>query len=65
MNFIPPFSADLIAALDKDYPARCASKGQCMEDIMFEAGERAVVERLLHLQKIQNENVLNNPVVSQ
>ncbi len=65
MDTIPPLSVDLIAALDKAYPARCAQRGQKLEDIMFEAGARAVVERLLHLVKLENENILNNTQVTQ
>ncbi len=63
MQTIPPLSADLIAALDKDYPARCARKGMTMEEVWMEAGARQLVEHLLHVQARQDENILEQPTL--
>lgn len=59
MERIPHHSYDLIDALDTEFPARCASKGQTMEDIWFEAGRREVVLMLLRLRAEETENILN------
>lgn len=63
MNSIPPSSDDLIAALNKAYPARCARKGMTMEEAMFEAGQRDVIERLLFLKAEQDKNILETPTL--
>jgi hypothetical protein len=53
----------LIAALNKAYPARCARKGMTMEEAMFEAGQRDVIERLLFLKAEQDKNILETPTL--
>lgn len=51
MENIPVLSADLIQSLDESYPTPVIRPGVDRDTLMYEAGQRQVVDKLLHLMK--------------
>lgn len=57
---VPQLSKDLIEELDKFYPKATPHHSMTMQQIMFNAGARSVVDVLLARLKRQEENVLKS-----
>jgi hypothetical protein len=63
MNKLQPFpvvSKELLEALEKRFPDRAPYKGDDYPDIMYRAGEVAVVRFLRYQFDLQNQNILEN-----
>jgi hypothetical protein len=56
-TYIPTLSIDLIELLDKTYGPVNPVPSDTMEVIMFKAGRRAVVQKLLDQLEIDKDNV--------
>lgn len=52
-----PVSDDLIDHLDKAFPSRCPALDTPDREIWFRAGQRAVVEHLMHLRDLYKDTV--------
>lgn len=51
MDSIPDLSTDLIRILDSIYPKVVITPGDSIDDLMYAAGQRQVIDRLLRLQE--------------
>lgn len=58
---VPAIPADLLAWLDAVFPEKSPTLGQDMEQIMFDAGARSVVRRLLTEKERQDKVTYNVP----
>ena len=66
MKLVPPYSSDLIAALDKEYPTRCILPSETPEMAHRYAGARDVIDMLKHkLDRQLNKEMESNNVFSQ
>lgn len=59
MERLPTYSADLIEALDKQYPLRNPDVNDTEKQIMYRAGQRSVVEMLKSKLKTAEDNILD------
>lgn len=59
MDKLPIYSADLVKRLNELYPMRNPSPTDAIEDIMFKAGQRSVVESLISKLRTTEDNILN------
>jgi hypothetical protein len=53
---IPLYSEDLIKELDRLYPRKTPTPDEPMERIMFQSGQRKLVDNLLYLLDKQKED---------
>jgi len=52
---LPVFAVDLVNELNASYPERSARLGENIDEIMFKAGQRSVVQSLLARLELVNE----------
>lgn len=57
---LPPFTADLIEELNKDFPEACPSQFDSEREIWMKAGERRLVRMLNSKLKALDDNLLEN-----
>lgn len=63
MKEIPPFSANLIEELDKEYPHRCPDPSDNERQIWMKVGARQLVDRLLtRLKKTEQKTLVPTSV---
>ena len=60
MEKLPTFSVDLVNKLNELYPLRNPVVTNTEKEIMYKAGQRAVVEFLLSRMPSTDDNLLNN-----
>ena len=64
MERVPYLSRDLVSQLDALHPARPPNPKDSEREIWMKAGERRLIEGLMHTIQEQDENVLDDPVTS-
>lgn len=60
MEKLPTFSVDLVNKLNELYPLRNSVVADTEKEIMYRAGQRAVVEFLLSRMPSNEDSLLNN-----